>query len=61
MTNHPPVTDDVVAVFDELRAAAKAFGHAIEELCPGSREKALAHTNAEQALMWAIASIARNQ
>lgn len=33
----------------------------IQENCPDSREKSLAITNLEQAIMWANASIARNE
>ncbi len=33
----------------------------INEHCPESREKSLAITNLEQAVMWANASIARNE
>jgi hypothetical protein len=32
----------------------------INDLCPESREKSLAITNLEQAVMWANAAIARN-
>lgn len=61
MTNHPPVDDSVVERMELVRSAAKSLGAAIVDLCPDSREKSLAQTNLEQALMWAIASIARNQ
>lgn len=39
---------------------AKELAYLIDELCPNSREKSLAMTNLEQAVMWANASIARN-
>lgn len=61
MTNHPPANDKVVQRFERVRVEAKAFARLVDQLCPESREKALAFTNLEQALMWAIASIARNQ
>lgn len=60
MTNHAPI-EGSVEKFEKLRAKAKAFGFEIAELCPDSREKSLAQTNLEQALMWAVASVARNQ
>lgn len=61
MTNHPPKDDTVVAIFEGLRYQAKVFGTAILDNCPESRERALALTNLEQALMWAVAAVARNQ
>lgn len=61
MTNHPPVREGIVDDFEELREQAKSFGKAIVDLCPVTRERALALTNLEQALMWAIAGLARNQ
>ena len=61
MTNHPPVNDDVVTMFEEVRFHFKQCAQAIKDNCPVSREQSLAFTNLEQALMWAIASIARNQ
>jgi hypothetical protein len=42
-----------------LRNAARDLGDEILEHCPPSREQSLAITNLEQALMWAVASIAR--
>jgi hypothetical protein len=44
-----------------LREKAKELAYLIEETCPKSREKSLAITNLEQAVMWANASIARAQ
>lgn len=61
MTNHAPAHPGVVETFEGLRRAAKLFAHQIVDVCPDSRERSLALTNAEQALMWAVASIARNQ
>lgn len=43
-----------------LRHHAIELGHAIMANCPESREKSLALTNLEQALMWAIKSISHN-
>ena len=60
MTNHPP-TPEAIKSIEELRGTAKELGYAIAKLCPGSREKSLAQTNLEQALMWAVASIARQK
>lgn len=47
--------------YERLRAEAKSLAEKINELCPDSREKSLAITNLEQALMWANAAIARNE
>lgn len=57
---HAPKGDQTER-YEELRNKAKELAHMIDELCPNSREKSLAHTNLEQATMWANASIARNE
>ena len=44
-----------------IRATAEAFAKLIEQTCPESREKSLAMTKIEEAMMWANASIARNE
>ncbi|MBM7108377.1 Acb2/Tad1 domain-containing protein [Brevibacillus laterosporus] len=46
--------------YTALRKKAKQLAYLIEELCPNSREKSLAMTNLEQSIMWANASVARN-
>ncbi|MGG0756722.1 DUF7681 family protein [Brevibacillus laterosporus] len=46
--------------YTALRQKAKQLAYLIDELCPNSREKSLAMTNLEQSIMWANASIARN-
>ena len=38
----------------------KELAYLIDDLCPKSREKSLAITKIEEAMMWANASIARN-
>lgn len=47
--------------YTAIREKAKELAYLIEELCPDSREKSLAFTNLEQSVMWANASIARNE
>jgi hypothetical protein len=47
--------------YEMLRAKAKELATLINESCPDSREKSLAFTNLEQSIMWANASIARNE
>ena len=44
-----------------LRDEAKELALKINELCPDSREKSLALTKLEESVMWANASIARNE
>ncbi|AQR76373.1 hypothetical protein ABNB59_15450 [Paenibacillus larvae] len=46
--------------YTALREKAKDLAYLLDELCPNSREKSLAITNLEQAVMWANAAIARN-
>lgn len=52
---------DQIPRYQELRAAAKAFAELIAEKCPASRERSLAFTKIEESIMWANASIARNE
>ena len=46
--------------YTEIRERAKELAYLIDEVCPGSREKSLAMTKLEEAVMWANASVARN-
>ena len=43
-----------------IREKAKEFAYYIDEVAPDSREKSLAMTKLEEAVMWANAAIARN-
>ena len=47
--------------YQELRKKAKEFACLVEAFCPDSREKSLAFTKIEEGMMWANASIARNE
>lgn len=47
--------------YQEIRELAKELAKLILETCPESREKSLAFTKLEEAVMWANASIARNE
>ncbi|NCC60983.1 MAG: hypothetical protein EOM12_08565 [Verrucomicrobiae bacterium] len=47
--------------YTELRNKAKELAYLIDELCPASRERSLALTKIEESIMWANASIARNE
>lgn len=44
-----------------IRRKAKELAELIADCCPDSREKSLANTRLEEAVMWANASIARNE
>lgn len=59
-TYHKPFGDQPVR-YEELRSRANALAAGIAVLCPNSREKSLALTNLQQAVMWANASIAINE
>lgn len=58
-TYHPP-KDGQPEKYQELRDQALELSLMINALVPEGREKSLAITNLEQAIMWANAGIARN-
>jgi len=47
--------------YESLRKTAKDLAIAIDAQCPPSRERSLALTKVEEAIMWANAAIARNE
>lgn len=57
---HAPKSDQLQR-YTDIRNKAKEFALMIDELCPDSREKSLAITKLEECIMWANASIARNE
>jgi len=59
-TYHPPKGDQARR-YQEIRDEAKDLAGKIGVYCPESREKSLAITKLEEAVMWANASIARNE
>ena len=59
-TYHAP-KEGQPAKYEAIRDEAKSLAKRIIHLCPESRERSLALTNLEQAVMWANASIARNE
>lgn len=59
-TYHAP-KDGQPERYAAIRAKARELAELIEESCPDSREKSLANTKLEEAVMWANASIARNE
>ena len=46
--------------YEALRAKGKELAYMFDDLCPPTRERALALTKLEESIMWANASIARN-
>lgn len=59
-TYHKPFGDQPTR-YEKLRAKAKELAELIVQLTPESREQSLAITELESAVMWANASIARNE
>ena len=57
---HAPKADQPQR-YETIRYKAKILAAYINEYCPDSREKSLALTKIEEAVMWANASIARNE
>lgn len=57
---HPPKANQPMK-YQGLRDTAKELAKMIDLLCPASREKSLAMTKLEESVMWANASIARNE
>jgi len=52
---------DQVDRYEEIRAKGLLFAREVFGSCPESREKSLAMTKIEEAVMWANAAIARNE
>lgn len=59
-TYHAPKGDQS-SRYEAIRAKALELAELIEASCPESREKSLANTKLEEAVMWANAAIARNE
>ena len=57
---HTPKEDQGVR-YECIRAEAKKLAETLVALCPPSRELSVALTELETAVMWANASIARNE
>lgn len=57
---HPP-KEGQADRYTALRDKAKELAQLIQAECPESREKSVAFTHLETAVMWANASIARNE
>lgn len=59
-TYHEPKSDQPER-YKVIRSNARVLADQINVACPESREKSLAITKLEEAVMWANASIARNE
>ena len=59
-TYHAP-KEDQPERYEQIRFKAKMLAAYINEYCPDSREKSLAITKLQEAVMWANASIACNE
>ena len=46
--------------YNLLRQKSKDLTYLIDDICPNSRERALAMTKLEEVVMWANSAIARN-
>jgi hypothetical protein len=56
---HPP-NEEQVLQHQKIRSMAKSLALLITALCPDRRERSLALTKLEEAVMWANAGIARH-
>ena len=60
-THHSPRDVDDIRAHESIRLATRQFMMHIADRCPDSRERSLAITKAEEAMMWANAALARNR
>ena len=58
-TYHAP-TEEQKEIYKTVRKMAHDYAEYIQEVCPQSRELSLALTKLEECVMWANASVARN-
>lgn len=57
--HHPP-KEGQQATYEAIRAQGQEFAKLILEKAPATRERSLAMTKIEEAIMWANAAIARS-
>lgn len=60
-THHPPITEQVSDLHEAVRLVAENYMNFLVDTCVPGRELSLALTKAEESMMFANASIARNQ
>jgi hypothetical protein len=60
-TYHPPKNHEQAEKYVTIRSHAHGLATLINERAADSREKSLAITHLEEAVMWANAAIARNE
>jgi hypothetical protein len=58
--HHPPKDQATIQAHEDVREELRVTALLLDELLPDSREKSIAITKLEEALMWANAAIARN-
>lgn len=56
---HPPLSQHRVEDHETVRQAAKRMAHELDLLLPEGREKSLALTKIEEAMLWGNAALAR--
>lgn len=59
--NYHPPKEGQPEKYQKLRDRIKSLAYYVFEVCPDSRERSLALTKLEEAVMWANAAIARNE
>ena len=59
--HHPPTSDNVADTHHEVRLRFSEVAHWLEENVPNCRERSVALTNLETAMMWSNAAVARTQ
>ena len=60
-TYHVPKDEHQVLRYETIRERGKKFAKVVDNLCMDSREKSIAMTKIEEAVMWANSAIARNE
>lgn len=58
--HHPPKNPETIASHEAVREELRVTAILLDDMLPDSREKSIAITKLEEALMWANAAIARN-
>lgn len=57
--HHPPRTPETADAHGQVRELLRDVALVLDQILPNGREKALATTKLEEAMMWANAAIAR--